>query len=81
MSQELQGINIAILLTDGFEQVEMTQPRQAFNDVGASTYLISPGGEQVQGWNHYDQGDRFILQPKNQTSICLEDIKKIGLKL
>lgn len=59
MSQELQGINIAIFLTNGFEQVEMTKPRQAFNDAGASTYLISPAGEQVQGWNHYDKGEQF----------------------
>ncbi|MGL5794842.1 MAG: type 1 glutamine amidotransferase domain-containing protein [Waterburya sp.] len=59
MPQELQDTNIAILLTDGFEQVEMTQPRQAYNDAGASTYLISPAGEQVQGWNHFDKADYF----------------------
>ena len=59
MSQELQGINIAILVTNGFEQVEMTKPRQAFNDAGASTYIISPAREQVQGWNHYDKADYF----------------------
>ena len=59
MLQELEGKNIAILLTDGFEQVEMVKPRQAFNDAGANTYLISPGGEQVQGWNHFDKADYF----------------------
>ena len=59
MSQELQGKNIAILVTNGFEQVEMTQPRQAFNDAGASTYIISPAGERVQGWNHFDKADYF----------------------
>lgn len=59
MSQELAGKNIAILVADGFEQVEMTDPRQAFNDAGANTYLISPAGEQVEGWNHFDKGDRF----------------------
>lgn len=59
MSQELRGKNIAILLTNGFEQVEMTKPRQAFNDAGASTYIISPAGEQIQGWNHFDPADYF----------------------
>ena len=59
MSQELQGKNIAILVTNGFEQVEMTEPRQAFIDAGASTYIISPAGEQVQGWNHFDKADHF----------------------
>ncbi|MGD1920521.1 MAG: type 1 glutamine amidotransferase domain-containing protein [Pleurocapsa sp.] len=61
MSQELKGINIAILVADGFEQIEMTQPRQAYNDAGASTYIISPSGEQVQGWNHYDKADCFLV--------------------
>jgi protease I len=59
MSKELQDKNIAILVTNGFEQVEMTKPRQAFVDAGANTYLISPAGEKVQGWNHYDKADYF----------------------
>lgn len=59
MSRELEGKNIAILVTNGFEQVEMTQPRQAFVDAGANTFVISPAGEQVQGWNHYDKADYF----------------------
>ncbi len=61
MPQELERMNIAILVADGFEQVEMTQPRQAFNDAGASTYLISPMGEQVRGWNHFDKADEFAV--------------------
>ncbi|AFZ36877.1 intracellular protease, PfpI family [Stanieria cyanosphaera PCC 7437] len=59
MSQELEGKNIAILVADGFEQVEMTEPRQAFKNAGANTHLISPVDEQVEGWNHFDKGDRF----------------------
>ena len=59
MTPELKGKNIAILVTNGFEQVEMTKPRQAFNDAGGSTYLISPAGEEVQGWNHFDKADYF----------------------
>lgn len=59
MPQELKGKNIAILVTNGFEQVEMTKPRQAFIDAGANTYVISPAGEQVQGWNHFDKADYF----------------------
>lgn len=59
MSRELQDKNIAILVTNGFEQVEMTEPRQAFIDAGANTFLLSPAGEQVQGWNHYDKADYF----------------------
>ena len=59
MSQELSGKRVAILVTDGFEQVEMTAPRKALDDAGAVTTLISPKSGQVQGWNHQDKGDRF----------------------
>jgi protease I len=59
MSQQLSGKKIAIVVENGFEQVEMTQPRQAFEQAGAQTFLISPQQDKVQGWNHFDKGDRF----------------------
>jgi protease I len=59
MAQELSGKKIAILVENGFEQVEMTKPRQALNNAGAQTHLISPQSDTVQGWNHYDKGDEF----------------------
>ena len=69
MSQKLQGKNVAILVTNGFEQVEMTQPRQAFIDEGANVYLISPAGEEVRGWNHFDKADSFVVDiPLNEVN-------------
>jgi protease I len=59
MAQELQNRKVAILVADGFEQVEMTQPRQALEAAGAQTQIISPKQDQVQGWNHFDKGDFF----------------------
>ncbi|MBW4647198.1 MAG: type 1 glutamine amidotransferase [Kastovskya adunca ATA6-11-RM4] len=59
MAQELNGKKVAILVASGFEQVEMTKPRQALNDANAQTHLISPESDKVQGWNHYDKGDEF----------------------
>jgi protease I len=59
MSKELRGKRVAILVTDGFEEVEMTEPRKALNDAGAVTTLISPKKTEVQGWNHQDKGRRF----------------------
>lgn len=59
MSKELSGKRVAILVTDGFEEVEMTEPRKALNDAGAVTTLISPRKTEVQGWNHQDKGRRF----------------------
>ena len=59
MSQELKGKTIAILVADGFEQVELTKPKQAFEDAGATTKIISLGSDKVRGWNHFDKADFF----------------------
>lgn len=59
MPQQLQGKKIAILVANGFEQVEMTQPREAFDKEGAQTHIVSPEAETVRGWNHYDKADEF----------------------
>jgi len=37
MARKLEGKKVAILVTDGFEQVEMTKPRQALDEAGAET--------------------------------------------
>ena len=77
MSRELEGKNIAILVTNGFEQVEMTQPRQAFIDAGASTYVVSPAGERVQGWNHFDKADYFQVDLLVKSGLNLPPINNI----
>ena len=56
---DLSNKKIAILVTDGFEQVEMTEPREALQGAGAEAVLISPTGEDVRGWQHTDWGDSF----------------------
>jgi protease I len=55
----LEGFKVAILVTDGFEQVEMVEPRKALDDAGADTRLVSPRPEEVRAWNFTDWGDRF----------------------
>ncbi len=59
MTSELNGKRVAILVADGFEQVEMTEPRKALQEAGAKADLISPAEGHVQGWNHHDKGDTF----------------------
>jgi len=46
----LQGLNVAILVTDGFEQVELTEPRKALDEAGATTKLVSPKRDRVRAW-------------------------------
>ncbi|MGC1307234.1 MAG: type 1 glutamine amidotransferase domain-containing protein [Phormidesmis sp.] len=59
MTQKLTNKKIAILVADGFEQVELTKPKQAFEEEGAQTFVISPMSDRVQGWNHFDKADYF----------------------
>jgi protease I len=61
MSQQklLAGIRVAILVDNGFEQVEMVEPKEALVDAGAITFIVSPQKRDVQGWNHDDKGDLF----------------------
>jgi len=56
---KLNGKKVAILVTDGFEQVEMTKPRKALEEAGAETKIVSPAEKQIQGMNHADKGDKF----------------------
>ena len=56
MSSELRGKKIAILATDGFEQVELTEPRKALNNAGATTVVIAPKNGEIKGWNKKDWG-------------------------
>jgi protease I len=57
----LKGFKVAIVLTDGFEQSEMTEPRKALQEAGAEVFLISPKKETVKGWKHTDWGDEFPI--------------------
>lgn len=60
----LQGKRVAVLMTDGVEQVEYTGPRTFLEGQGAQVILISPKavGEAVQGMNHDDMGDQFPVE-------------------
>ncbi len=62
--RELSGKNVAVLMTDGVEQIEYTSPRSFLEEHGARVILISPKakGEQVQGFHHFDQGDKFEVE-------------------
>jgi protease I len=61
MADNLNGKKVAILVADGFEQVEMTEPKKALEEAGAQTEIISPVKGEVQGWNHFDKADKFTV--------------------
>jgi protease I len=55
----IDGKRVAILVAEGFEQSEMVKPRKALEEAGARTAIVSPAKDEVQGWNHFDKGERF----------------------
>ena len=59
MAGKLDGKTIAFLATEGFEQVELTEPWKAVEDAGGRPELISLEEGEVQAFNHLDKGDTF----------------------
>jgi protease I len=55
----IKGLKVAILIEDGFEQVEMVKPRAALDDAGAETSVVSPRPQRVRGWNLVEWGQEF----------------------
>jgi protease I len=58
-NERLQGLKVAILVTDGFEQVELVEPREALEQAGADTCVVSPKTNRVRGWKFTDWGDEL----------------------
>jgi protease I len=60
-SKPLQGKRVAMLMTDGVEQIEYTSPRSFLEEQGATVVLLAPksAGDEVQGFNHMQPADRF----------------------
>jgi len=61
MNGSLHGKRVAILVADGFEQSELEQPREALDEAGAETLIVSPEEGEVVGWEHKDRGDSFMV--------------------
>jgi protease I len=55
----LKGVTVAILVDDGFEQVELTRPQKALDLAGADTSIVSPRRERVRAWNSTEWGEEF----------------------
>src|SRR5690348_7553375 len=56
---QLDNKKIAILVENGFEQVELTEPKKALEQAGAKTEVVSPVSGKVRGWQHDHWGDEL----------------------
>lgn len=62
MPRRLESMQIAIIATDGVEEVELTRPRAAVEAEGAVVHLISLGSREIQATNSDDElADRFLV--------------------
>ncbi len=61
MSTQLSGKRVAFLVTDGFEQVELTGPREALEKAGAVIDILADKEGTVRGWNHDKPADEFAV--------------------
>ena len=59
MAKTLENRTVAILATDGVEQVELTEPRKAVEEAGATVRLLSIKDGEIQGMNHDKPGDKL----------------------
>jgi protease I len=64
MANELSGKRVAVVATDGFEQVELTEPVKALKGAGAEVKVVAPKSGKIQGFNHHDKAD---LVPVDET--------------
>ena len=61
MTASLKGKTIAVVATDGFEQVELTQPVDALKAAGATVEIIAPEAGDIQGFDHHDKASTFAV--------------------
>ncbi|EDL56520.1 type 1 glutamine amidotransferase domain-containing protein [Gimesia maris] len=74
----LEGKRIAFLVTDGFEQVELTEPWEAALQAGADVQLISLNAGKVQGVHHDEKGDQFAVD-QTVDEVSAEDFQGLVL--
>ena len=58
---DLAGRKVAVLATDGVEQVELTEPVKALKQAKAQVAIIAPHGGQIQGMQHHEKGDKLAV--------------------
>src|SRR6266851_5611520 len=57
--ENLNGLKVAILVENGFEWVELVEPRKALDQAGAETRIVSPRDQRVKGWKFTEWGDEL----------------------
>jgi protease I len=64
MAKQLSNTRVAALVTKGFEQVELVEPRKALEAAGATVHVVAPDGDTVRGWNRTEWGDEVHVDQR-----------------
>ncbi len=72
-AQKKLDARVAILSTHGFEQSELIEPKQALEQAGAETHVVSPESGEIRGWNRGDWGDRVPVDRSLDDAIARAD--------
>ena len=59
-----EGLRVAILATDGFEEIELVAPRKALDEAGAGTKLLAPKTGAIYGRKHHDKAGEVNVDAK-----------------
>jgi protease I len=70
--EKLKGKTVAILTENGFEEVELTSPKKALEEAGATVHIVSPQKQKVKGWNH-DHWSMELPVDKNISDARIND--------
>ena len=74
--KQLDGLSVAILVSDLFEQAELEEPKRALEAAGARTAIISNKGPMVHGMHHDRRGDAFKVVPSSSTLSVFDTLDK-----
>jgi len=74
----IKDAKIAILATDGFEQVELTEPLAKLKEAGAEVHVISPKSGTIKGWDQ-DHWDKEITVDKTLSEVRVTDYDALVL--
>jgi protease I len=76
--KNLTGKKVAILVTNGFEQSEFTEPKNAVENAGAIVHVVSLGKEPIKSWNNGNWGSEFQVD-KTIDEVSVDDYDSLIL--
>jgi protease I len=77
-SGKLQGVRVAILASDGFEELELLDPKLALNHAGAATFVIAPTKDRITG-SRQGKGEKSVSVDISLESANAEDFHALLL--